>query len=129
MSAESVLAAAALSALDAALGDQVNGVFDGPPVKASAPWVELGALVAVDWSTKDIAGREIRLALTARDRADKPARCHSLAAAAGGAIEGLPRDLDGWRVASILFVRARVIGERPGGWAATVEYQVRMLAT
>ena len=128
MSAESVLAAAVLTAVSEALGDQVNGVFDGPPVKASAPWVELGPLVAADWSTKDKAGREVRLVLTVRDRADRPQRTHALAADVGGAVEAIPRDLDGWRIASVVFVRARVFGERPGDWAATVEYQIKLLA-
>jgi len=128
MSAESVLAGAVLAAVGAALGDQVNGVFDGPAVKASAPWIELGPLVAADWSTKDKAGREVRLVLTIRDRADRPARTHALAAAVGGAVEDIARDLAGWRIASIVFVRARVTGDRPGEWAATVEYQVRMMA-
>ncbi len=130
MSAESVLAAATLAALRAAaeVGGAANGVFEGPPVRASEPWIELGPTIAVDWGTKDRPGREIRLVLTVRDRAERAARCHALAAAAGGAIEDLPRDLDGWRIASIAFVRARVVGERPGEWSAQVEYQVKMLA-
>lgn len=129
MSAESVLAAAVLAAIGDALGDQINGVFDGPAVKASAPWIELGPLVAVDWSTKDKPGREVRLVLTVRDRAERAARTHALAAAAGGAVENVSRDLDGWWIASLAFVRARVVGDRPGEWAAQVEYQVRLLAT
>lgn len=128
MSAESVLADAVLAKLSDALGNQVNGVFDGPAVKATAPWIELGPLVAADWSTKDAAGREVRLVLTVRDRADRPARTHALAAAAGEAVEELARDLTGWRVASCVFVRARVIGDRPGEWSASVEYQIRLLA-
>ncbi|MBN8816266.1 MAG: DUF3168 domain-containing protein [Sphingomonas sp.] len=128
MSAERVLADAVLAGVRDALGDQVNGVFDGPAVKASAPWIELGPIVAADWSTKDKPGREVRLVLTVRDRADAPARTHALAAAAGGAVEAVPRDLSGWRIASCVFVRARVSGARPGEWAATVEYQIRVLA-
>lgn len=125
MSAESVLAEAALAALRAEL--EVNGVFEGPPVKASEPWVELGPTIAVDWGTKDAAGREVRLVLIVRDRAERAARCHALAAAAGSVVEDLPRDLGGWRIASIAFVRARVVGDRPGEWSAQVEYQVKML--
>lgn len=130
MSAESVLAAAVLAALRGAesVGGVVNAVTEGPPVKASAPWVELGPMVAVDWGTKDKAGRDVRLVLTVRDRAERAARTHALAAACGGVIEDLARDLDGWRVASIAFVRARVVGERPGEWSAQVEYQIRVLA-
>ena len=128
MSAENMLAEAVLIALADALGNQVNGVFDGPAVKASAPWVELGPLVAADWSTKDKPGREVRLVLTVRDRADRPARTHALAAAAGGAVEAVPRELSGWRIASCCFARARVTGDRPGEWSATVEYQIKLLA-
>jgi hypothetical protein len=128
MSAEQLLADAVLTAIGEALGDQVNGVFDGPAVKASAPWVELGPLVAADWSTKDTVGREVRLVLTVRDRAERAARTHALAAAVGGAVEDVPRDLDGWRIASIAFVRARVVGDRPGEWSAQVEYQIKLLA-
>ena len=129
MSAEELLADAVLAGVRDALGDQVNGVFDGPAVKASAPWIELGPLVAADWSTKDKVGREVRLVLTVRDRADAPARTHALAAAVGGAVEDVPRDLSGWRIATCIFVRARVKGDRPGEWSATVEYQIRVLAT
>ncbi len=128
MSAEIVLAEAVLAGVRDALGESVNGVFDGPAVKASAPWVELGPILAADWSTKDKAGREVRLVLTVRDRADAPARTHMLAAAVGDAIEAVPRDLPGWRIASCIFVRARVSGTRPGEWAASVEYQIRVLA-
>jgi len=102
-------------------------VFEGPPGTASAPWIELGPLVAADWGTKDAAGREIRLVLGVHDRAERAARTHALAAAAGGAVEDMARDLPGWRIASIAFVRARVSGSRPGEWVASLEYQVRML--
>ena len=128
MSAESVLAEAVLARLRTALGDGVNGVFAGPPVKASEPWVELGAVVAVDWGTKTAAGREVRLVLSIRDKAERSGRVHALAAVVGEGVEDLPRDLDGWRVASLSFVRSRIVGDRPGAWSATIEYQVKLLA-
>jgi len=128
MSAEGTLANAVIELLGEALAGQVNGVFAGPPVKASAPWVELGPVVAVDWSVKDAPGREVRLVLSIRDRTEEALRTHAIAAAAGLAIEAMPRDLDGWRIASIVFVRARVTGTRPAEWAASLEYRVRLLA-
>lgn len=128
MSAESELAEAVLDALRSGLGDQVNGVFEGPQTRASAPWIELGPIVAADWGTKDKVGREVRLTLSVHDRAERAARTHALAAAAGGAIEDMARDLTSWRIASVAFVRARVTGSRPGEWVASLDYQVRVLA-
>lgn len=130
MSAESVIQAALVAALrgDAALGAALNGVFEGPQGKATAPFAEIGELLSVDWSTKDAAGREVRLAVTVRDAAETPARLHALAGLAGAAIEALPRDLDGWRIASLSFVRTRVVRGGPGRWSAIIEYRVRMMA-
>jgi hypothetical protein len=107
--------------------DGLNGVYDGPPVKASAPWAELGELLAIDWSTKDMAGRELRSPVLLRDRAETPARLHVLAAAVDDAVSGITGDLDGWRVASLVLIRHRVIGDRPGGWSAIIEHRVRLL--
>ena len=84
-----------------------------PPEKKA---IDIGSFYADD--------RKIRAVLGWKPRSNEDA----LAATAGGAIEDLPRDLAGWRIASIAFVRVRVTGERPGDWAAQVEYQVKMLA-
>jgi hypothetical protein len=126
MSAESVVQAAALAALRDVAG--LNGVYLSPPVKATAPYAELGDVLSIDWGVKDRAGRELRLAVTIRDAGETPARAQALAEAARAAIEGLPRDLDGWRVASIALVRSRVGGGPVGRWTALVEYRVRVLA-
>ena len=130
MSAEAVLQAALLAALrgDATLSAGLNGVFEGPAVKASTPYAELGDLLSVDWGTKSAAGREVRIGVTIRDAAETGVRVQRLADAAGAAIEHCPRDLAGWRVASVALVRARVLRGAPGKWSAVVEYRVRMLA-
>lgn len=130
MSAESVMRAALVTALrgDAVLAAGLNGVFEGPPVKATPPYAEIGELLSGDWSVKDRAGRELRLMVTVRDAGDAPGRLHALAGAVGDAIEALPRDLDGWRVASVAFVRTRMPRQAPGRWATVIEYRVRMLA-
>lgn len=128
-SAEGALHSALLGALKGADGlAALNGVYAGPAVKATPPYAELGELLSIDWSTKDAAGRELRPAVTIRDTGETPARVHDLAGAAGAAIEGVARDLGGWRVASLAFVRTRVVRDGPGKWAALVEYRVRMLA-
>ena len=126
MSAEAVVQGAALAALRAIEG--LNGVYLAPPVKATPPYAELGDLLSGDWSVKDRAGRELRLAVTVRDAAESNARVQALAGAVGAAIAGLPRDLDGWSVASVVLLRSRVRGGPPGRWSASVEYRVRVLA-
>lgn len=114
---------------DATLAAELNGVFDGPAVRASAPHAEVGDGLATDWGTKDARGREVRIAVTIRDLAETPTRLGGLVDAAERAIEGAARDLDGWRVASLAFVRSRMAGEGPGKWVAVIEYRVRVLET
>ncbi|WP_010184824.1 tail completion protein gp17 [Sphingomonas sp. PAMC 26605] len=126
MSAESVVQAAALSALRGVGG--LNGVYLGTPVKATPPYALLGELLSGDWSVKDRAGRELRLLVTVRDAGEAPTRIHSLSAAVGAAIEALPRDLDGWRLVSVALLRARIGGGAAGAWSGSLEYRMRVLA-
>ncbi|MDF0486786.1 DUF3168 domain-containing protein [Sphingomonas sp. H39-1-10] len=126
MSAESLVQAALLAALKDIAG--LNGVFEGPPVKATPPYAEIGETLSGDWSVKDRDGRELRMAVTIRDAAETPARVQALAAGAVAAIEALPRDLGAWRIASLAFVRSRLLRPAPGRWSAVIEYRVRMLA-
>ncbi|MEG3176622.1 DUF3168 domain-containing protein [Sphingomonas sp. RB3P16] len=126
MSAESVVQAAILTAVRAVAG--VNGVYLGPPTKATPPYAELGELLGGDWSVKDRAGRELRLIVTVRDAGESATRAQALAGAVGAAIEAVPRDLAGWRVASVVLVRSRCAAAAAGRWNASVEYRVRVLA-
>lgn len=133
MSAERVVRTALIAALrgDAGLGNgglAGAGVFAGPPVKATPPYAEVGELLGIDWSVKDRAGRELRLGVTIRDAGETSARIETLTAAAQGAIEALPRALDGWDVASLVLVRTRLAGTAPGRWSATIDYRLRVLA-
>ncbi|HET9511485.1 MAG TPA: DUF3168 domain-containing protein [Sphingomonas sp.] len=132
MSAATATARAALATLlraDAVLAATLNGVFDGPAARASPPFAEIGEATAGDWGTKDRVGRELRLAVILRDAGETSARIGTLTAAVEAAVPRLPRDLPGWRVASVAFLRSRVAGEGPGRWIAAVEFRVRMLAT
>lgn len=126
MSADSALQAAVLAAVRDIAG--LNGVYLGPPVKATPPYAELGDLLSIDWGVKDRAGRELRVGVTVRDAAETSGRAQELAGLVGAAIEGLPRDLDGWSVASVVMVRARTSGGAASRWAASVEYRIRVLA-
>ncbi len=125
MSAESVLQAAVLARLRAVAG--LNGVYAGPPVRATPPFAELGELISGDWGAKDRAGRELRVLVTLRDAGETAVRLSALAAGVGAAVEALPRDLTGWRVASVVLVRSRSWGTSPGQWSASVDYRIRMM--
>ena len=47
----------------------------------------------------------------------------------GDAVEALPRDLAGWRVASCVFLRTFVARNPAGAWAGVVDYRFRLLST
>lgn len=126
MSVEQEVQAALIGALGTISG--LNGVFDGPVAKSSAPWAETGELLRLDWSTKDIAGCEMRTGIIIRDRAATPERVHQLADAAGAAVEALPRTLGDWRIASLMMMRQRIVRDGPGQWAALIEHRLRLLA-
>lgn len=129
MSAHSVLAQAVEAAIGAhpALRIAVNGVFDAPPMRAVRPYAVVEEAVLSDWSTKDMMGREGRLAVGLFVDEDR-ARLRALADYAEAAVSGLPRELgEGWRIASLAFVRSRIVREGPGLCAAIVEFRVRML--
>lgn len=130
MSAPTVLGAALVAALNAHPGVArvVTAVFDAPPVRAARPFAEVAEALLTDWSTKDMAGREGRIAIVLRDAGERPVRLRELAGEVDDAVETLPRDLpEGWRIASVVPVRSRIVREGEGLWAGFNEYRVRML--
>lgn len=127
MSAERVLSGVIESALATVTG--LNRVEPGAAVRATSPYAEIGPVEARDWGTKDAAGREIRLTVTVRDAADRAARVHALSDAAAAAVTAIDRDVPGWRIVSLTFLRSRVASEKAGTWVATTEWRARMLAT
>ena len=128
MSAQEALAGAVLAALEAhaPLAEALNGVHAAPPVRATPPWALVGEMIVQDWSTKTEAGRDIRFRVAIFEEAERAGRLGGLMAGAESAIEAMERDLAGWRIASLVFQRARIVrGEGP--WRAEVEYRARML--
>lgn len=63
-----------------------------------------------------------------RDAGDTPARAGVIADAIEQAVAGMPRDLPGWRIASVVMIRARTGAEARGRWSASVEHRFRLLA-
>ncbi len=121
----------ALEAVQAALVtllDEVAPVYDGAPSRAAFPYILIGGSPVTDWSTKTQTGREIRLALTIWDDGEEAESLRTLMIAVEAAIDGFPRDLPGWRVASLVFLRSLISREPGVPNAALIEYRVRVLA-
>jgi Protein of unknown function (DUF3168) len=130
-SAQDAVQHAALIALGAhpVLRDLLTGLYDGPPPRAPYPYLTIGDGVMSDWSTKTQTGREIQLMVTIWDDGEDAARLHALVAAVPDALAALPRDVSGWRIASLAFLRSRVVRDPAGPWAGLIDHRVRMLET
>lgn len=122
MSAGGKLQAALAGAL---AGLDVTGVFDGPPARASFPYVAIDAGLESDWSHKSGEGREVLVAVTVWD--DQPARLHGLADAAEAAIVGT-FEVEGWQLVSLRLIRRRTMRDVAGPWATAIDFRARLLA-
>lgn len=120
----------ALEAVQSALVsllDEIAPVYDGAPPRAAFPYILIGGSPVTDWSTKTQAGREIRLALTIWDDGEEAESLRTLMIAVEAAIDGFPRNLPGWRVASLVFLRSLISRVPDAPSAAIIEYRVRIL--
>ncbi|HEX8668175.1 MAG TPA: DUF3168 domain-containing protein [Allosphingosinicella sp.] len=128
MSASEALVAAATAALQ---GVPDLGIHGGPPLQAAVPHAIVEAGPETDWGHKSGAGRELRLAVTVRDRGERPERLRRLMGEAEAAVAAVST-LAGWQLVSLRFVRSRIAAPAKGGaeadWAGVIEYRARMLA-
>ena len=124
------LQTALLAAMEAhpVLSAKLTGIYDGPPPRAAFPYVAMGDALVTDWSTKTASGREIRLPLTLWDDGENAARMSDMMAHVEDAVAAVPRQIPGWHVASIIFLRSMVVRDAAGPWAGLVEHRIRMLA-
>jgi hypothetical protein len=123
------LQAAVVRALGAVAG--LGGVYPGPPLQAAFPYATVDAGLESDWSHKSGTGREVRLAVTLRDKGERPARLQQLMAATGGVLDLFGGESGGWRVVTMRFERSRLLPPRASAgeaWAGVIEYRARMLA-
>lgn len=130
MSAHELLQASLRAALrgHAPFSGGVTAVFDAPPLRAALPYALVDEPLLVDWGTKDMAGREGRIAVLLRDAGERPVRLRTLIGEADAAIEEMPRALGGgWFVTSLALIRSRIVREGDGRWMAASEWRVRML--
>ena len=119
--------AALQTSIAASLGriEGLSGVFDGPPARASYPYVALDATTESDWSHKSGEGREVLVAITVWD--DQPVRLHALADEVEAALQA-PGPIEAWQLVTMRLVRRRVVRDVAGPWAAAVDFRARMLA-
>lgn len=127
MSAHARLTTALMAALEGYPID-VTQVFDAPPGRAAMPYALIEETVLTDWSTKDLDGREGRVTISLHDQSERPARLREMLGAAEDAVGAMPRTVGGgWWIASMAFLRSRIVADGAGRWRAILEWQVRML--
>ena len=121
---------AVIAALEAhpSLSAALTGVYDGVPPLAAFPYVSITDGLVSDWSTKTATGREVRLALTVWDDGEDATRLHQLMGQVEDAVAAVARDLPGWRIASVVFLRSLIARDPAGPWAGLMEYRVRVMA-
>lgn len=123
MSAGGALQTAIATALNSL--EELTGVFDGPPARASYPYAALDAATESDWSHKSGEGREVMVGLTIWD--DQPVRLHGLADSVEASVQALPA-VAGWQLVTMRLMRRRVLRDVAGPWAAAIDFRARMLA-
>jgi len=113
---------------DAALGAAINGVFEPGEPGLTPPYAIAGPVGAGDWGTKDCAGRELTLtlsAVSAERGGDEAAQLGGLLSAAA---LGIARDGDGVTIATIRLRKSLLRRTRAGDWEVVIDLRVRALA-
>jgi hypothetical protein len=106
------------------------GAYASAPLQAAVPYALVESGPESDWSHKSGDGRELRLAVTIRDRGETPVRLAQIAVQVEIAMDALDVPAP-WRLVSFRFVRNRLMPPRKGSpdadWAAVIEWRARML--
>lgn len=132
MSAEVAIRAAVIAALreEAALMAMAQGVHDGEPGRAAAPYAHVGECLGSDWGGKDVEGRELRLTIGLTVAEETPGRLAEMMPRVEPAL-GAAGVRDGWRIVSAGLLRSRVArsgGAGAGaGWRAVMDYRLRVV--
>lgn len=128
MSAELAIRGAVIEALrgDMALMDRLNGLFDGAPARASAPYAVVGECLGADWGAKDVDGRELRLSISLHDAGPTPVRLAPLMARIDPVLRAAIA-ADGWRIVTARLLRSRVARNGTEAWQAVVDYRIRVV--
>ena len=106
----------------------INAIEEEAPLSVTPPWLGIAASAAIDWGTKDRAGREIRIALELESRTDQIAGDAALLGAIEQRVLALPPFQPGFELVSIRFLRSRSEARADNLRAALLEYRFRILA-
>lgn len=115
-------------AADPALSGQLNAIVEEAPSRTALPWLALAASASADWSCKDRAGREVRIALELHCRGDRPDAAAALVSAIEARVAALTAAQAGFRVVTATFLRARAEQRPANTRAILLEYRFRVLA-
>lgn len=132
MSAQVAVRAAVIAALrsDTALMGGINALFDGTPVRASAPYAVVGECIASEWGAKDVDGRELRLSISLHDAGETPGRLAEVLARVEVVLRAMAGVAGTWRIVSVRLLRSRVMkASGRDGWQAVVDYRMRVVAS
>ena len=115
-------------AADPVLSAELNAVVEEAPSRTSLPWLAIAASASADWGCKELAGREVRIAIELHCRGDTPETAATLVRAIEQRVEALPRAQDRFSIASNQLLRARTEQRGESRRAILLEYRFRLLA-
>ncbi|WP_295636818.1 DUF3168 domain-containing protein [Novosphingobium sp.] len=117
-------------AADSALASGLNAIVEEAPSRTALPWLALTASASTDWGTKDLRGREVRVALELNYRGDDPLSEAALVAAIERRVEAMPADQSaaGFRLVNLTFMRAKAEQRGEALRALMLDYRARVLA-
>lgn len=117
-------------AADSVLSAGLNAIVEEAPSRAALPWLALAGSASTDWGSKDLRGREIRVALELNYRGDDPLSDAALVAAIERRVEAMPADQSafGFRLVTLTFMRAKAGQRGEALRALMLDYRARVLA-
>lgn len=105
----------------------INSVTEEAPLRASPPFLAIAASASADWSTKQLAGREVRVALELHCRGDDPATAAMLIGAIEARVHAMPSAQDGFDIITTQFLRARAEQRANNTRSILIEFRFRLL--
>lgn len=112
-----------------ALNGKINAVEEEAPVNVSPPWLGIATSASADWSTKDLRGREVRVAFELHTRGSDTAVDGALVTAIDKRVEAIPQAQDGFTIVTARFLRARAERRARNLRVVLLEYSFRLLET
>ena len=127
MNGGAIIQAALVDALRGDAGMAGVTVFDAPPLRGAMPYAIVEHPVLGDIGSKDMTGRDGRIAIVLHDAGERPTRLRAMIDVAETVATALPATLNGgWRLTAIRLARSRIVKAGGDRWIASVELTVRL---